>query len=106
MLRRVIGLFTEAWACVVNTELRDVRTDWIINRSTAYVLLGETKAAIKDLDIAIEIEPSYSILLKNRAILALKEGEYESAINFLERIQSDPETSEVPILIAEILASA
>ena len=101
-VRRAIGLFTEAWACVVNTELRDVRTDWIINRSTAYVLLGETKAAIKDLDIAIEIEPSYSIPLKNRAILALKEGEYESAINFLERIQYDPESSGVPILIAEI----
>ncbi len=102
-VRRAIALFTEAWACVVNTELRDVRTDWIINRSTAHVLLGETKAAIKDLDTAIEIEPSYSVLLKNRAILALKEGEYESAIKFLERIQSDPETSEVPILIAEIL---
>ena len=101
-VRRAIGLFTEAWACVVNTELAEYRTDWIINRSTAHVLLGETKAAIKDLDTAIEIEPSYSVALKNRAILALKEGEYESAINFLERIQCDIESSGVPILIAEI----
>ena len=63
-LRRAIRLFAEAWDCVANTELRTVRTDWIINRSTAYILLGETKAAIKDLDTAIEIEPSYSALLK------------------------------------------
>ena len=102
-LRRAIRLFAEAWDCVANTELRTVRTDWIINRSTAYILLGETKAAIKDLDTAIEIEPSYSALLKNRAILAVKEGENESAIEFLKRIQSDPQTAEASILIAEIL---
>lgn len=102
-LRRAIRLFADAWDCVANTELRTVRTDWIINRSTAYMLLGETKAAIKDLDTAIEVEPCYSALQKNRAILAVKEGENEKAIEFLKRIQSNPETAEASILIAEIL---
>ena len=104
-LKRAIELLTEAWDCVINTELHAVRTDWIINRSMAYYLLGEWKNAIKDLDAALEIEPVHSLLLKNRAILAFEQGEKESAIEFLEKIQSGPEASEAPILIATALSS-
>ena len=104
-LKRTIKLLTEAWNCVINTELHAVRIDWIINRSTAYDLLGEWKNAIKDLDAALEIEPAHSLLLKNRAILAFKQGDKESAIEFLEKIQSGPEASEAPILIATALSS-
>lgn len=104
-LRRAAELLTEAWNCIVNTELHTALIDWIINRSTAYYLLGEWKKAIKDLDAALGIEPSYSLLLKNRAILACEQGEKENAIGFLEKIQSDPEASEAQILIATILFS-
>ena len=105
-LSRAVELLTEAWDCVVNTELRSARTDWIINRSTALRLLGKPQDAIKDLDVAIEIEPSDSILstlLKNRAVLAFEQGNQENAIEFLERIQSEPEIFEAQILIANIL---
>ena len=104
-LTQVVQLLTEAWDCVINTELHAIRIDWIINRSTAYYLLGEWKNAIKDLDAALEIEPAHSLLLKNRAILAFEHGEKESAIEFLEKIQSGPEASEAPILITIILFS-
>ena len=104
-LRQVVELLTEAWNCVVNTELHAARTDWIINRSTAYYFLGEWKNAIKDLEAALEIEPEHSLLLKNRAILAFEQGEKESAIEFLEKIQSGPEASKAPILIAIALVS-
>ena len=102
-LRRAIGLFTEAWNCIANTELRILRTDWILNRSTAHAHLGEVKAAIKDLNTALDIEPLNPVLLKNRAILAFKEGENKSAIEFLEKIESDSEIPEVPIILADIL---
>ena len=102
-LRRAVELLTEAWNCVVNTELHAVRTDWIINRSMAYYFLGEWKNAIKDIDAALEIEPLDSLLLKNRAILAVEQGEKESAIEFLGKIQSVPETSKAQIMIATIL---
>ena len=105
-LSRAVELLTEAWAYVANTELRSVRTDWIINRSTALRLLGKSHDAIKDLDVAIEIEPSdsmLSMLLKNRAILAFEQGNQEDAVGFLERIQSEPETFEAQIIIASIL---
>ena len=102
-LHRAIDLLTEAWDSVADTELRSVRTDWIINRSTALRLLGESEASIKDLDTAIEIEPSHPMLLKNRAILAFEQGDRESAIEFLEKIQSEPEIYEAQILVANIL---
>ena len=105
-LKQAVELLTEAWDCVVNTELHAARTDWIINRSTAYYFLGEWKNAIKDLDAALEIEPAHSLLLKNRAILAFEQGEKESAIEFLEKIQSGPEASKAPILIAIALVSS
>lgn len=105
-LNRAVELLTEAWECVTDTELRPVRTDWIINRSTALRLLGKSQDAIKDLDVAIEIESSdsmLSMLLKNRAILAFEQGDQEDAVEFLERIQSEPETYEAQIIIASIL---
>ena len=102
-LRRAVELLTEAWNCVVNTELHAVRTDWIINRSMAYYFLGEWKNAIKDIDAALEIEPLDSLLLKNRAILAVEHGDKENAIECLRKIQSVPETSEAQIMIATIL---
>ena len=105
-LKRAVQLLTEAWDCVINTELHAVRIDWIINRSTAYYFLGEWKNAIKDLDAALEIEPAHSLLLKNRAILAFEQGEKESAIEFLEKIQSGQEACEAPILIAIALLSS
>ena len=105
-LHQAVELLTEAWDCVANTELRSVRVDWITNRSTALQLLGKSQDAIKDLDVAIEIEPAdsmLSMLLKNRAILACEQGDQEGAIEFLEKIQSEPETFEAQIIIASIL---
>ena len=102
-LRRAIALFTEAWNYVTHTELRTLRTDWIINRGTAYFHLGESQKAIKDLDTALDIEPLYPVLLKKRAILAIKEGDNKSAIEFLEKIESNSETPEISIILANIL---
>ena len=102
-LHRAVDLLSEAWDSVADTELRSARTDWIINRSTAFRLLGEAEASIKDLDTALEIEPTHPMLLKNRGIFALEQGDQNSAINFLERIQSEPENYEAQITIANIL---
>ncbi len=106
-LHQAVDLLSEAWNCVAETELRSVRTDWIINRSMALRLLDESEAAIKDLDLAIENEPSDSTLLptllRNRGILAFEQGNRDSAIDFFERIQSEPENIEAQLTIANIL---
>lgn len=102
-LRRAVELLTEAWDCVANTELRNARISWIINRSTAQQLLGKPEEVIKDLNTALEIDQTDPIVLKNRAILAFEQGEKERAIDCLEKIQSAPETPEAPIVLAGIL---
>ena len=104
-LRKAIELLTEAWNCVAHTESRPVYSDWIINRSTAYALLDESRKAMKDLDTFLEIDSSRSDLLRDRAILAYKESEFESALEFLEKILSNPEIPNARILYAAILFS-
>ena len=102
-LERAIELLTEAWDCVSNTELRTVRTDWIFARSVAHLHLGNTKETIDDLNIALAIEPSDPILIKNHALLTFDPEKPESTIESLEKIQSSPEVPEAPILLANSL---
>ena len=102
-LERAIELLTEAWNCVSNTELRTVRTDWIFARSIAHLHLGNTKETIDDLNIALAIEPSDPILIKNHALLTFDPEKPESTIESLEKIQSSPEVPEAPILLANSL---
>ncbi len=102
-LQRAIGFLTEAWDCVSDTELKDYRADWIINRGIAHFHLGELTKATEDLDTALEIEDSNPILLKDRALLAFECGDGPKAIELLKKIQSAPEVPEAPIILANIL---
>ena len=102
-LQRAIELLTEAWKCVSNTELRNYRADWIIDRGIAHFHLGELTEATEDLDTALEIEKSNPILIKDRALLAFECGDIAEAIELLETIQSVPEVPEAPIILANIL---
>ena len=102
-LQRAIGFLTEAWNCVSNTELKDYRAGWIINRGIAHFHLGELTKATEDLDTALEIERSNPILIKNRALLAFECGDIPKAVELLEKIQSALEVPEAPIMLANIL---
>lgn len=102
-LQRAIRFLTEAWDCVSNTELKDYRADWIINRGIAHFHLGELTKATGDLDTALEIEKSNPILIKDRALLAFKCGDIPKAVELLEKIQSAPEVPEALIMLANFL---
>ena len=102
-LQRAIGFLTEAWHTVSNTELKDYRADWIINRGIAHFHLGELTKATEDLDTALAIEKSNPILIKNRALLAFECGDIAKAVELLEKIHSAPEVPEAPIILANIL---
>ena len=105
-LQRAIGFLTEAWNTVSNTELKDHRADWIINRGIAHFHLGELTKATEDLDTALEIEKSNPILIKNSALLAFECGDISKAVELLEKIQSAPEVPEAPIVLANILLAS
>ena len=102
-LQRAIGFLTEAWNTVSNTELKDYRADWIISRGIAHFHFGELTKATEDLDIALEIEKSNPILIKDRALLAFECGDIPKAVELLEKIQSAPEVPEAPIILANFL---
>ena len=102
-LQRAIGFLTEAWNTVSNTELKDYRADWIINRGIAHFHLGELTKATDDLDTALEIEQSNPTLIKNRALLAFECGDIPTAVELLEKIQFASKVPEAPIILANIL---
>ena len=102
-IQRAMGFLTEAWNTVSNTELKDYRADWIINRGIAHFHLGELTKAIEDLDTALEIDKSDPILIQNRALLAFECGDIPKAVELLEKIQSALEVPEAPIILANIL---
>ncbi len=102
-IQRAIKLLTEAWKSVSNTELRNYRVDWIINRGIAHFHLRELKEAKVDLDTALEIEGSNPSLIKKRAFLAFECGDKAEAIEFMESIQSSQEVPEAPLILANYL---
>jgi len=102
-LQRAIEFLTEAWNTVSNTELKDYRTDWIINRGIAHFHLGELTKATEDLDTALKIKKSNPTLIKDRALLAFECGDIPKAVELLEKIQSAPEVPEAPIILANFL---
>ena len=102
-LQQAIGLLTEAWKSVSNTELRNYRVDWIINRGIAHFHLHELKEAKEDLDTALEIEDANPSLIKKRAFLAFECGDKAEAIEFMKSIQSSQEVPEAPLILANYL---
>ena len=102
-IQRAIGFLTEAWNTVSNTELKDYRADWIINRGIAHFRLGELTKATEDLNTALKIEKLNPILIRNCALLAFECRDIPKAVELLENIQSAPEVPEAPIILANIL---
>jgi len=99
----IIQLLTSAWNVVVNTELRNFRLQWIVNRGIAKRLLGDFDGAGKDMDIALEYNPSDPQYMKHRALIYCEVEDRQNAILLLRKIQSKKEIPEAPLLLADML---
>lgn len=102
-INKAVQLLTNAWEFISDTDLRNFRLTWIVNRSIAKGLLGDLQGAIKDIEIALEIDPSNPISIKHRAILAYESNDNLKAIDFLKTILTSRETPEASLLLAEAL---
>jgi len=98
-----VQLLSRAWEQVANTDLRNVRLHWVVNRAVAKRIIGDIDEAIKDIGIALDAEPSNPIYTRHRALLAYENKDSKKAIDLLKKIQFDAETPEAPLLLAEIL---
>ena len=102
-IQKSIELLTSAWNRIADTDIKKLKLSWIVNRGIAKRLLGNMEDAIKDVEFALDIEPSNSLFIKHRALLSHKIGDNEKAIALLKRILSAKETPEAALLLAGIL---
>src|SRR3990172_8485362 len=102
-INKAVQLLTNAWEFVSDTDFRNFRLTWVVNRSIAKELLGDLHGAIKDIEIALEIEPSNPIFIKHRAILAYESKDNLKAVDLFKKILTARETPEASLLLAEAL---
>jgi len=102
-IEEAVKLLTAAWERVSATDLRKARLGWVVNRGIAKGLLGDSDGAIKDMDTALEVEPSNPIFIKYRAMLAHEGQDNEKSIALFKKILDAPETPEAPLMLAEVL---
>ncbi|MCC5669987.1 hypothetical protein LC653_40855 [Nostoc sp. CHAB 5784] len=104
-IQKAIGLLTEAWNQIANTDFGKLRSGWVFNRGIAKRMLGLWEEAISDVDIALQIEPENPVFIREKAMLLhYYKGNNSQAINLLEGIRVSKEVPEAPLLIANILA--
>jgi tetratricopeptide (TPR) repeat protein len=96
-------LLTEAWDRVAETDLRNDRLPWLVNRSLANKLLSDLDEAVKDVETALAGDPSNPIYIKHRAVLAYLNEEGERALDILRGILNAKETPEAVLIYGDIL---
>ena len=99
---RGIELLTEAWELVFNTDLRNSRISWIVNRAAGRKLLSQWQDGIKDINIALDIEPTNPSLIKYKAIFSANLNDNQTAIDLLNDILWNDKTPEAAIILADI----
>ncbi|MEA5550868.1 hypothetical protein VB713_07750 [Anabaena cylindrica UHCC 0172] len=104
-IQKAILLLTEAWNQVASTDFGKLRSGWVFNRAIAKRMLGLWEEAIRDLDIALQIEPENPVFIREKSLLLhFYKGDNSTAINLLKGIQGAKEVSEAPLLLANLLA--
>ncbi len=98
-----IGLLNEAWELVYNTDLREFRVAWLVQRAAGRKLLCQWQEAISDINLALEVEPTNPTLIKYKAIFSVELNQNQTAINLLKDILWREETPEAAIILGDIL---
>jgi tetratricopeptide (TPR) repeat protein len=104
-LERAISLFTEVigGSYTNPNDLTKTKSIALINRSSAFRLLGKYEESIRDLEMARQKEPEDPYLIKQRALLAHEKGNDEEAYRYFQQILLSPETTNVFLLAASSL---
>lgn len=105
-IKDAVDILDAAWDRVSNTDLRVLLVDIIANRAFAKRIVGDMDGALKDIETALDIEPTKPTFIKNRALMALHtagKAETSKAIELLKEIAGNEETLEATIILAELL---
>ncbi len=98
-----VGLITEAWDQIVNTDVVQNHSDWIYNRSVGFFLSGDLSEAINDIEQALTIRKDNIVYLKVQARYYMLSGNFPKALQIIGKIEGSLEFPEAPVLKSEIL---
>ena len=104
-LERAIALFDEVLGekYLNPKELVGVKFEALINRAGSLRLLERWDESIRDFDTILAKDPDNPHWIKQRALLAYKQGKEAEAVHYLTKILSAPETPEASLLAADSL---
>lgn len=102
-LERAELLFKEAWATVSSTEMATYRVSWLSNRSIANKFLGDIDAALNNITSALEIKPSDSEFIKQKAILLFEAGKKSEAVDLIKTVQGYDSVPKITIPLIALL---
>ena len=77
-----VGIYphTTCWSLLIHAVGADAKNyQAFYKRATAYLALGRTKQAVKDLDVVLNFDPAFDQARKRRAELHAKHGKFDSA---------------------------
>ncbi len=105
-IEQAINLFTEVIGDYPNPKnLSSLQFTALFNRVLAQRLIGRYDEAIRDIELALEIEPNNLYLIKQRAIITCDKGSEEIAYQYLQPFLSSLEMPEAYLLSAILLMS-
>lgn len=83
-LEEAIRLFDTVWEVVEKTEMRKYRTNWVLNRSMAKKLTGDTAGSFSDIELVLKVNPSGISGVRAKAGLLYETDKKQEAIDWLE----------------------
>lgn len=95
-LEEAISLFDEIWSIVEATEMRKYRTNWVLNRSMAKRLLGDTSGSLSDIELVLKVNPAGTEGVRAKAGFLFDTNKKQEAVEWLE--SNDEALSKEPSL--------
>lgn len=88
-IKTIIDLLTFAWKSIKDDYVKALHIDWIINRSIAKRLLGFSKEAEEDVNLAFELNPCNPKCVYFKAVIEFEHNEFEKVVSLSENYKEN-----------------
>lgn len=102
-LERIKDLITISWDSILDSNLKKIHVDWIINRGITNYLLGDIEGSENDLNHAFELDSSDSRCIYFKSLIEIENKEIEKAISLLKTVEYDSHMPEISLLYFDLL---
>jgi|GEM_PF-1753643 len=95
-----LGLFSESWDTIEDTELKKAKIYWLINKANVNRLIDNLEEAKEQVEVALSLVPDSKPAAKLLVLINFELGNYAANVELLKSLQDDPEG---PLMLAEAL---